>query len=203
MADETSAELQDWIDRLGRAEEGARLELLERARHHLQKIATTIFQEDFPALRGRHDLDSVVNEVWMRLAGALKVTQPRTVDGLSGLVFHEARQVLLEIASRQRRDDRHCHAGPRQADESGVPTDLDRADTTHEPEHLALLTEFHEQIETLPADQRTVFELHYYGGFSHAEIAQMLELPRKQISRLWLASTGRLARWLDGFEGTP
>jgi len=29
----------------------------------------------------------------------------------------------------------------------------------------------------LPADQRRVIELAYFGGFTHAEIAQMLELP--------------------------
>jgi RNA polymerase sigma factor (sigma-70 family) len=202
VADETSAELEDLIARLGRGEEGAQLELLQRAHDRLEKIAATIFQEDFPALRGRHDLDSVVNEVWMRLAGALKVTQPRTVDGFFGLVFHKVRQVLLDMASRQRRDDRHRYAGPRQAVESGAPAAFDRADTTHDPQRLALLTEFHEQIEKLPAEQQRVFELHYYGGFSQAEIAQMLELPRKQISRLWLASTGRLARWLDGFDAT-
>ena len=54
------------------------------------------------------------------------------------------------------------------------------------------------QIEKLPEDQRRIFELHYYGGFSQAEIAQMLGVHRKQVSRLWLTSTGRLARWLEG-----
>ena len=67
---------------------------------------------------------------------------------------------------------------------------------------MALLTEFHEQIEKLPEDQRRVFELHYYGDFSQAEIAQMLGVHRKQVSRLWLAATGRLARWLEGI-GAP
>ena len=47
-----------------------------------------------------------------------------------------------------------------------------------------------------------IFELHYYGDFSQVEISQMLDLNRKQVSRLWLAATGRLAQWLDGF-GAP
>ena len=79
-----------------------------------------------------------------------------------------------------------------------MPSDFDQADTTHDPGQLAQLTEFHEQIEKLPEDQRRVFELHYYGDFSQAEIAQMLGVHRKQVSRLWLAATGRLARWLEG-----
>jgi RNA polymerase sigma-70 factor, ECF subfamily len=32
-------------------------------------------------------------------------------------------------------------------------------------------------IDTLPADQRQVIELAYFGGFTHTEIAGMLELP--------------------------
>ena len=49
-----------------------------------------------------------------------------------------------------------------------------------------------------PKARRRVFELHYYGDFSQAEIAQMLGVHRKQVSRLWLAATGRLAQWLEG-----
>ena len=32
-------------------------------------------------------------------------------------------------------------------------------------------------LESLPADQRQVIELAYFGGFSHSQIAEMLELP--------------------------
>jgi RNA polymerase sigma factor (sigma-70 family) len=62
-----------------------------------------------------------------------------------------------------------------------------------------MLTEFHQQVETLPVDLRTVFELRYYGGYTQAEIAQILSLHPKQVSRRWLAATGRLSRWLKGF----
>ena len=47
VSDDTSAELQDLIDRL-RAETTGRRELLERAYDRLLKIAATIFKEDFP-----------------------------------------------------------------------------------------------------------------------------------------------------------
>jgi DNA-directed RNA polymerase specialized sigma24 family protein len=36
----------------------------------------------------------------------------------------------------------------------------------------------------LPDTHPTVFELHAYGGFAQAEVAQMLGLHRKQASRL-------------------
>ncbi len=134
----------------------------------------------------------------MRLVGALETTQPETVEGFFGLVFVKVRQVLLDMAQRQRRLDARQGQAPLDGGGSDVLADFDPADTTHDPGRLAVLTEFHEEIEKLPEDQRRVFELHYYGDFSQAEIAQMLGVHRKQVSRLWLAATGRFARWLEG-----
>jgi hypothetical protein len=105
MSDETSIDLQLLIDRLRRGDESARRELLLRAHDRLQRIAASIFREDFPALHGRHDLESVVSEVWMRLSGALEKTRPETVEGFFGLVFLKVRQVLLDMAQGQRRVD--------------------------------------------------------------------------------------------------
>ncbi len=107
------------------------------------------------------------------------------------------------MAKGQRRVDAHRRDGPLDAAEPEALASFDQADTTHDPGRLAVLTEFHEQIGKLPDDQRTVFELHYYGGFSQAEIAQMLAMHRKQVSRLWLAATGRLAHWLDESNALP
>jgi RNA polymerase sigma factor (sigma-70 family) len=202
VAENTSADLQDLIDRLRGGDLEARRELLQRAYNRLLRIAAAVFHEDFPTLRGRHDLESVVSEVWMRLAGALEATQPQTVEGFFGLVFHKVRQVLLDMASRQRRDDLRRCRGPLDADDSAALAAFDPPDTTHDPQRLASLTELHDQIEKLAPHERTVFELHYYGDFSQVEISQMLDLNRKQVSRLWLAATGRLAKWLDGF-GAP
>ena len=72
-------------------------ELLERPHDRLIRIAGRIYQEDFHGLHGRHDLESVVSEVWMRLVVALENTVPESVDGFFGLVFLKVRQVLLDM----------------------------------------------------------------------------------------------------------
>jgi RNA polymerase sigma factor (sigma-70 family) len=166
----------------------------------LLRIAATLFNEDFPGLRGRHDLESVVSEVWIRLAGALETTQPQTVEGFFGLVFTKVRQVLLDMAKRQRRHAVHRRVGTYDRDQSVELSLVESPDTTNEPGKLALLTEFHEQVKKLPDDEQTVFELRYYGGFSQAEIARMLGLQPKQVSRRWLAATGQLAQWFKAFR---
>jgi RNA polymerase sigma factor (sigma-70 family) len=202
VTSDTSADLQDLIDRLQRGDPAARHELLQRAHSHLLRIAGSIFEQDFPGLRGRHNLESVVSEVWIRLVSALEVTQPQTVDGFLGLVFHKVRQVLLDMARRQRRDDAHRHHPRAESGDSNELPLYDRADSSNDPGRLAILSEFHQQVEKLPDDERIVFELRYYTGFSQVEIAQMRGLSPKQVSRLWLAATRRLARWLKEFATT-
>jgi RNA polymerase sigma factor (sigma-70 family) len=200
MRENTSADLQDLIDRLRGGDRDARQELLRRAQNRLLRIAAAVFHEDFPALQGRHDLESVVSEVWTRLAAALDATEPQSVEGFIGLVYHQVRQVLLDLARRQRRNDLQERAGPLDANDAVALTDLDRGETTQDMGRQTVLAELHDQVEKLPAQEREVFDLHYYGGFSQAEIAQMLKLSEKQIRRLWLAATGQLAKWLDGFD---
>lgn len=46
-----------------------------------------------------------------------------------------------------------------------------------------------------------MFELHYYAGYTQAEIARILGLHPKRISRHWIAATGTLAKWLKDAKG--
>ena len=45
------------------------------------------------------------------------------------------------------------------------------ADTTHDPDRLAAWTDFHREVEALPAEEREVFDLLFYQGLSQAEAA--------------------------------
>jgi RNA polymerase sigma factor (sigma-70 family) len=65
---------------------------------------------------------------------------------------------------------------------------------------LAVWTEFHQEVEKPPEQERLVFQLHYMAEFSQARVAQLLDLHPKRVSRLWLTATGRLAQWLEGFQ---
>jgi RNA polymerase sigma factor (sigma-70 family) len=157
-----------------------------------------MFQRDFPGLRNRHELESVIDETWARLMRALETTRPPTVEDFLRLVAHKVRQVLLDMADRQHRHDARLHEGRR--DTSGALQSGEPGDTTFEPARLALLTEFHRQVENLPDDQRAVFDLHYYTGFPQAEVARVLGIHPRKVSYLWVAATERLAEWLDGLD---
>ncbi len=198
MAGDTTEDLRGLIDRLGRGDDAARAELLARAYQRLNRIASAMFHRDFPGLRDRHDVESVVDETWARLMRALETVRPPTVEDFLRLVAHKVRQVLLDMADRQRRTDEKARDA---ADRPRERTDRDDpADESLDPGRLALLTEFHRQVENLPGDQRTVFDLHYYTDLPQAEIARLLGMHPRKVSYLWVAATERLAEWLEGLD---
>lgn len=49
-----------------------------------------------------------------------------------------------------------------------------------------------EAIRGLPADERTVIEMHYFAGKSYAEVAESLERPSEAIRTLWARALARL-----------
>src|SRR5215207_5935776 len=103
MSDDASIQLQALIDRAGAGDRDARRQLLERACDRLRRLAARILHESFPALRDRHELDSVVHETWLRLATALEAANPPTVADFFRLAAHKVRQVLLDMADKNRR----------------------------------------------------------------------------------------------------
>jgi len=196
MNGDTTADVRNLIERLRQGDESARKALLERVYHRLCRVAAASFHKEFPRLRGRHDLGSVVDEAWMRLTKALEKTQPASAEEFYGLMFHKVRHVLLDMARRQTRDDRFAPQGTPNAGRSDTATPYDVEESTHDPARLAFWTEFHREVESLPANQRIVFDFHYFAEFPQAEIARLMDLPPKQVSRLWLAATGQLAQRL-------
>ena len=196
MTGDTTADLQGLIDRLQRGDDTARAELLARAYQRLRRIAASMYHRDFPRLKDRHDLESVVDESWPRLMRALETARPPTVADFLRLVAHKVRQVLLDMANQQQRRDEWVHDGV--LNPSAEAMVVEPADHSFDPSRLALLTEFHRHVENLPEDQRTVFDLHYYTDLPQAEIARLLGLHPRKVSYLWVAATEQLAEWLDG-----
>jgi RNA polymerase sigma factor (sigma-70 family) len=210
MIGDTTADLQELIDRLQRGDDGARGELLARAYNHLQRIAASMFHRDFPGVRDRHGLESVVDEAWARMMRALETARPPTAQEFLRLVAHKVRQVLLDMAGRQNPDDGRAQgrmgdnfdgrAQGRMGDNFDHRAGAEPADSTYEPGRLALLSEFHRQVENLPDDQRTVFDLHYYTDLPQGEVARILGMHPRKVSYLWVAATERLAESLDGLD---
>jgi RNA polymerase sigma factor (sigma-70 family) len=199
MQADATVQLQALIDRMRQGDRQACRELLERAHGRLRKLAARMLAGSFPGLRASHDLDSVVDEVWLRLAQALEKAEPPTVADFFRLAAFKIRQVLLDLAQRQRRHrNREMAAG---GNSGSADLLAEAADQTHDPERLALWAELHERVAALPEQERAVFEMHYYLGIPQSEIAQVLGLHPRKVSYLWVAATDKLARHLSEADG--
>src|SRR5262245_46992522 len=91
------------IERVRAEDAGARRALLERACGRLRRLAAHILSGSFADLAGRHELDSVVHETWLRLAQALETTEPVSVEHFFRLAAQKVRHVLLDMVERHRR----------------------------------------------------------------------------------------------------
>jgi RNA polymerase sigma factor (sigma-70 family) len=191
MSQASTVELQQLIDRIGQGNVEARRRLLERAYQRMQALAATILQRSFSDLAGRHDVDSILSETWLRLVQTLEKVQPPTVADFFRLAGHKMRQVLLDLVQSERR---HAHV-PLAETARGTQSQTPAApgNQTYDPARLAMWTELHHQVELLPGDERTVFEMHYYLGMPQAEIARVLDLHPRKVSHLWIAATDKLA----------
>jgi RNA polymerase sigma factor (sigma-70 family) len=202
VSEKTASEFQDLVDRLGKGDSTARQALLQRIHDRVLRIATTLFDETSSVAVNPRDLTNEIGAAWRRLASEHEHTHTRTVDEFFGAVFGEVRTILLELARQQQRPDSGRVLDAGDEDQTRACVAPNGSGTRHDPGNLTVLRDFHQQIEQLPADLRAVFELRYYGGFSQAEIAAVLGLDTKRVSRRWLAATGRLAQWLKALSGS-
>jgi RNA polymerase sigma factor (sigma-70 family) len=198
-SEDQMGEIQSLLDRLNEGDSAARDELIGRLYPRLVRLAQVI-QQSFPDLVGCHGPESVLHTGWERLSRAIDKEKPATVADLFGLAGHKIRQVLLDMAERERHRIRvgvAIGAGPT-ASSAAPPPCLE--DSTYDPSRLALWTELHRKVDELPPDEREVFTLRYCSGLNQGEIASSLGIHPKQVSRLWIRATKRLAKELSGFE---
>ena len=193
MSADSSIELQVLLDRLQNGDPAARGDLLVRAFDRLRRLTAKMLGQSVPRLQVDHDLDSVVNETWIRLVRALDQTSPATVQDFFSLAALKIRQVLLDIARKEVRLDRQ-HERPLMTDNSTGDSALEQ--DTRNPLRLAMWTEFHTRVAKLPDDERQVFEMHYYLELPQAEIARLIGVAPRQVSRLWVRALDRLT---EGF----
>jgi RNA polymerase sigma-70 factor (ECF subfamily) len=120
----------------------------------LRATAEEVVQEAFLALwrsNARYDRSRGSVRTWI-----LGIVHNRAIDALRRAMVHDRRKVSDE--------------GLEEHFETGERTD---AEVARRDEAREVRT----ALDTLPADQSRVIELAYFGGFTHSEIAAMLDEP--------------------------
>jgi len=198
--DDHSTQIRLCIDRMRSGDTSARDELLGHASERLTRLTRKMLR-DFPGVHRWEQTDDVLQNAALRLCRALGEVQPTTVADFLRLAAAQIRRELLDLA---RRYSGPHGLGAHHASEVGAGTAPAAAaepsvtDTTHDPDRLSAWTDFHREVEALPAEEREAFDLLFYQGLPQAEAAAVLDVSVRTIKRRWQAARLRLVQNLGG-----
>jgi RNA polymerase sigma-70 factor (ECF subfamily) len=204
MVDPSSqtVQIQACLDRLRGGDETARAELLACACERLRNLARKMVR-GFPKVHRWEQTDDVLQNAVLRLHRTLQRITVASSRDFFRLAALNIRRELLDLAKHyygpEGEGARHGTWGAGEsATTAGDLGPADPADLSREPARLAAWTEFHEQIEALPGEEREVFDLLWYQGLSQAEAAELLGVSERTVKRRWQSARFRLHEALQG-----
>lgn len=185
-AGNTTTQLQFWLELMRAGDGQARQELIGHACERLRKLTRRMLR-GYPLVRRWEQTDDVLQNSMMRLFRALADVTPESLRHFYSLAGVQIRRELLDLAKHHTRLD---------SPEGRLKEE--QADDSEDPSSLAEWTEFHEQVEALPEDEREVFNLLWYGELTQAEAAEVLSVAVRTVIRRWQAARVRLYKALQG-----
>jgi RNA polymerase sigma-70 factor (ECF subfamily) len=191
----TTVQLQNLLVRLNAGDSAARDELFNRAYERLQRLTRKMLGS-FPGVRAAEETGDVLHDSALRLRQALESVRPATVREFFQLAARQIRWQLLDLARRHGRPSAP-HPLPSvpspgdTAEGTGRPG-LEAGDTTYDPDRLAAWGEIHARVETLPEEEREVFDLLWYQELTQAEAAEVLGVSKSTVKLRWVSARLRL-----------
>jgi RNA polymerase sigma-70 factor (ECF subfamily) len=163
--------------------------LLRHTGERLERLARHMLHAH-PAVQRWAQTDDVLQGALLRLARALRNVRPTSARDFFALAAQQVRRELIDLA-------RHFYGahgvGANHASGSLPEAGANR---THDPDALADWSEIHEQIDSLPAEERLVVDLLFYQGLPQAEAAAVLGVTVRTVQRRWQSALVRLHRAL-------
>ena len=175
----TTAVIQRCIDALseGTAAEALVRELLERAVGRLRLLCAALLRRSYPRLTQRPlnlETDELLGGVVAGLLTALRTVRPQTVRQFFALANQHMRWQLNDLARRLDQQPRAAALA-----ESGVAAPPGSSDSYLSQDARRMLR----AIESLPEEEREVFELVRIQGLTYAEAAGVVGVSVKTVQR--------------------
>ncbi len=182
-----TSELHRLLARLRAGDRAAWDELYARTGSRLEALAQRMLH-GFPGVRQFEETADVLQNATLRLLRALQAVRPGSVREFFALAGTQLRRELLDLKGH--------YCGPQGAAAHAAVSvggsNADPAAAGPTPLELEEWSEFHRQIEELPAQERAVVDLHYYQGLSKVEAAEILGVDARTVQRRWNAALSRL-----------
>lgn len=180
-----TAELQGLLHRFREGDAAALEELLRRTGRRLEQLARVMLHR-FPRVRQHEQTGDVMQEAMLSLLSALRQLPFSSTREFYGLAAEHIRRRLIDLTRR------HARAHLALDDAIGSPEQL----AAPQDEEMDRWQALHEAVDTLPADQREVFSLRFYHGWSNQDAAELLQVSTRTVSRLWIRAVLALSQCL-------
>jgi RNA polymerase sigma-70 factor (ECF subfamily) len=189
---------QELLGRVGAGDEAAVNVLLQRSCDRLTQL-TRHMLGGYQRVKRWADTDDVLQNALLRLVSALRDVKPQTPRDFLALATLQIRRELIDLSRHfygaEGIGAHHDSAAVEQAQRPGA---RDLADERHEPSTLAQWRELHQQIDTLPEEEREIVGLLFYQGLSQAEAAELLNVSVRTVQRRWHVALCKLYRVWNG-----
>lgn len=189
MNEPKDANLTALLAQVRSGDTAVRNQLFRIAQGRLEELARRMLQR-YPAVRRWTETNDVFQNASVRLMRALEGTTMADSREFFNLAAAVIRRELIDMARhflRSRRDRVSSldeQAEPPAADAN--PDDLDR------------WAALHEAVERLPVEQREVFGLTLYHGWTQQQIADLFAIDVRTVRRRWRAAVEELHATLGG-----
>jgi RNA polymerase sigma-70 factor (ECF subfamily) len=197
MAEINNESWQSLFARLQAGEDKARQELISRTYSRLYQLMARMLQT-FPSVQERATTSDVLHDSLVRLWQALGKVHVLTLEDYLRFAAVHMRRQLLDMVRQIRRQPKTMRFDKEGKDsDTDPPHRFDPVDTDVGLLSLEEWCEFHQFVDRLPVEERSVFDLLFYHGLSQAEAAQILNISVPTVKRRWAEARIRLREYLD------
>jgi RNA polymerase sigma factor (sigma-70 family) len=202
--DRAPEDLQLLLDRLAAGDEAAADLLIERSVKRMHRLAHFLLKVKYPHIRRWYETDDVFQNAALRLRRALKDVKPASARDFLNLAGVQIRRELTDLARHQFGPEgpgKHHASGPPipEADEAGDRRGVEGEALGPGPATEAQWRDFLQHVqESLPEEEREVFDLLYVQDLSQEEAARLLGVSVPTVKRRWRAARLRLHKAIHG-----
>jgi RNA polymerase sigma factor (sigma-70 family) len=178
--------VQRLLDQLRAGEDFAADELINASMDRLRQLSRKILA-DIPGVKRWEDTDDVLQNASLRLWKALSNCHPLTPLDYFRLASAVIRRELIDLArhyfGKYGIGKNHAPSGIIEGEKLNL-VEM-KSDETSDPQKLGSWTEFHEYVNCLPDDERSLFDLLWYQGLTLDISSKILDLPERTLRRRW------------------
>lgn len=192
MAD---TKLHNLIEMAATGEAAARAALLDHACERLAKLTWKMLN-GYPSLRRWEQTDDVLQNAMLRLHRAMENVEVESVRHFFNLAAVQIRRELLDLAKHHFGP----HGGGANHHTDGQPADDEGGSIyrhAQQPDNVLHWTEFHDQVERLPHEEKEVVNLLWYEGLTQQEAAMVLGISLRTVKRRWHSARLKLFEALN------